>query len=206
MQLLLATSNIHKLEEVRAILEPLGVEVIGLDSMPEHHDEPVEDADTFEGNARLKAVGYAKSTGKRCMADDSGLVVDALGGRPGVYSARSAKTARFAGIGETRQERDDANNTLLLEELKDVPASERTARFVCAICIADSNGTIVGESTGYFEGVIGEEPVGSNGFGYDPLLFVPSANKTSAEMSPEDKNARSHRGEAVRNIMPCFSS
>jgi len=200
MQLLLATSNIHKLEEVRAILEPLGVEVIGLDSMPEHHDEPVEDSDTFEGNARLKAVGYAKSTGKRCMADDSGLVVDALGGRPGVYSAR------FAGIGETMQERDDANNTLLLEELKDVPASERTARFVCAICIADSNGTIVGESTGYFEGVIGEEPVGSNGFGYDPLLFVPSANKTSAGMSPEDKNARSHRGEAVRNVMSYFSS
>jgi len=200
MQLLLATSNKHKLEEVGAILEPLGVEVIGLDSLPGHYEEPVEDADTFEGNAKLKAVGYAKSTGKQCMADDSGLVVDALGGRPGVLSAR------FSGIGESGEERDEANNALLLEQLKDVPTSERSARFVCAICIANPDGSIVGESKGYFEGVIGEEPMGSNGFGYDPLLFVPRANKTSAQMSPGDKNTLSHRGEAVRNIMNCFAS
>lgn len=200
MQLLLATSNMHKLKEVGAILEHLGVEVMGLDSLSGHYEEPIEDADTFEGNAKLKAVGYAQSTGKQCMADDSGLVVDALDGRPGVLSAR------FSGIGETRDERDEANNALLLEKLKDVPASERTARFVCAICIANPDGSIVGESKGYLEGVIGEEPMGSNGFGYDPLLFVPSANKTSAQMSPADKNARSHRGEAVRDIMNCFAS
>jgi XTP/dITP diphosphohydrolase len=198
MQLLLATSNHHKLDEVRAILEPLGVEVLGLDALPESYDEPAEDADTFEGNARLKAMGYAQVTGKRCMADDSGLSVDALGGKPGIFSAR------FAGIGATRDERDTANNELLLQQLRDVPTEKRTARFVCAICVADPDGTIIGESTGTFEGVIGTEPRGSNGFGYDPLLFVPDANKTSAEMTPEEKNSRSHRGEAVRNIITYF--
>ena len=198
MQLLLATSNHHKLDEVRAIVEPLGVEVLGLDSLQQTFDEPIEDADTFEGNAKLKAVGYARTTGMRCMADDSGLVVDALDGRPGVYSAR------FAGIGETRTERDDANNKLLLQQLQDIPTDQRTARFVCAICVADPDGTIVGESTGTFEGVIGTEPRGDNGFGYDPLLFVPDANKTSAEMTPEEKNNRSHRSEAVRTIISCF--
>ena len=198
MQLLLATSNHHKLDEVRAIVEPLGVEVLGLDSLQQTFDEPIEDADTFEGNAKLKAVGYARTTGMRCMADDSGLVVDALDGRPGVYSAR------FAGIGETRTERDDANNKLLLQQLQDIPTDQRTARFVCAICVADPDGTIVGKSTGTFEGVIGTEPRGDNGFGYDPLLFVPDANKTSAEMTPEEKNNRSHRSEAVRTIISCF--
>ena len=198
MQLLLATSNHHKLDEVRAILEPLGVEVLGLDALPESYDEPAEDADTFEGNARLKAMGYAQVTGKRCMADDSGLSVDALGGKPGIFSAR------FAGIGATRDERDTANNELLLQQLRDVPTEKRTARFVCAICVADPDGTIIGESTGTFEGVIGTEPRGSNGFGYDPLLFVPDANKTSAEMTPEEKNSRSHRGKAVHNIITYF--
>lgn len=198
MQLLLATSNHHKLDEVRAILQPLGVEVHGLDSLRESYDEPVEDADTFEGNARLKAIGYAVATGKRCMADDSGLAVDALDGKPGIFSAR------FAGIGGTRAERDAANNELLLQQLQGVPHEQRTARFVCAICVADSVGTIVGESTGTFEGVIGTELRGENGFGYDPLLFVPDANKTSAEMTPEEKNNCSHRAEAVRNIMECF--
>ncbi len=200
MQLLLATSNTHKLDEVRAILEPHNIQVVGLDSLPNTFDEPVEDADTFEGNARLKARGYALAAGKRCMADDSGLAVDALGGKPGVYSAR------FAGTGETREQRDAANNDLLLEKLKDIPAELRTARFVCAICVADPDGTIVGESMGFFEGLIDSEPKGTNGFGYDPLLFVPSANKTSAEMTPEEKNTCSHRGEAVRNIISCFAS
>jgi len=198
MRLLLATSNQHKLDEVKEILEPLGVSVVGLTSLGETYEEPVEDADTFEGNARLKATGYAKATGQRCMADDSGLVVDALDGKPGVFSAR------FAGVGSTRTERDAANNALLLEQLHDVPPEKRTARFVCAICIADPDGTIVGESKGAFEGVIGIEPKGNSGFGYDPLLFVPEANKTSAEMSPDEKNTRSHRGEAVRIIMVCF--
>ena len=199
LRILLATSNDHKLQEVREILEPLGVPVDGLDSLDTTYTEPVEDADTFEGNAKLKAVGYAKATGIRCMADDSGLSVDALNGKPGVYSAR------FAGVGETRDERDKANNDLLLEMLVEVPANKRTARFVCAICVADPDGTILAESTGTFEGVIGFTPVGENGFGYDPLLFVPIANKTSAQMSPDEKNAQSHRGDAVRKITSLLS-
>ncbi len=199
LRILLATSNDHKLQEVREILEPLGVPVDGLDSLDTTYTEPVEDADTFEGNAKLKAVGYAKATGIRCMADDSGLSVDALNGKPGVYSAR------FAGVGETRDERDKANNDLLLEMLVEVPANKRTARFVCAICVADPDGTILAQSTGTFEGVIGFTPVGENGFGYDPLLFVPIANKTSAQMSPDEKNAQSHRGDAVRKITSLLS-
>jgi XTP/dITP diphosphohydrolase len=198
MQLLLATSNEHKLVEVGEILTPLGIEVVGLSSLDGVYNEPLEDADTFAGNARLKAIGYARATGKRCMADDSGLAVDALDGKPGVHSAR------FAGVGSNREERDSANNALLLSQLQHTPESERTARFVCAICVADPNGTIVGESEGIFEGVITLEPKGTNGFGYDPLLFVPDAQKTSAEMTSEEKNARSHRGEAVRNIISCF--
>jgi XTP/dITP diphosphohydrolase len=194
VRILLATSNKHKLVEVSEILEPIGIETAGLDSLDTTYNEPIEDADTFEGNARLKAIGYAQETGLRCMADDSGLVVDALDGRPGVLSAR------FAGEGKTREERDQANNTLLLNLMQDIPAKKRTARFYCALCVADPDGTVVAESTGTFDGLIGFTPCGENGFGYDALLFVPSANKTSAEMEPEEKNAQSHRGNAVRNI------
>jgi XTP/dITP diphosphohydrolase len=132
------------------------------------------------------------------MADDSGLSVDVLGGKPGVHSAR------FAGVGTTREERDSANNALLLSKLQHTSESERSARFVCAMCVADPDGTVVGESEGTFEGVITLEPKGTNGFGYDPLLFVQDAQKTSAEMTSNEKNARSHRGEAVRNIIFCF--
>ena len=194
VQILLATSNDHKLQEVREIVTHLGVQVEGLDSLETHYEEPVEDADTFEGNAKLKAIGYAKATGIRCMADDSGLWVDALDGEPGVFSAR------YAGKGKTREERDQENNALLLQRMQNVPPLQRMARFVCAICVADPDGTIVAQSSGTFEGVIGFVPQGENGFGYDPLLYVPSANKTSAQMTPEEKNAQSHRGEAVRAI------
>ena len=198
MQLLLATSNEHKLIEVGEILALHGIEVVGLDSLDGSYEEPIEDADTFAGNARLKALAYAKATGKRCMADDSGLSVDVLGGKPGVYSAR------FAGVGTTREERDSANNALLLSKLQHTSESERSARFVCAMCVADPDGTVVGESEGTFEGVITLEPRGTNGFGYDPLLYVQDAQKTSAEMTSDEKNARSHRGEAVPNIIFCF--
>jgi XTP/dITP diphosphohydrolase len=130
------------------------------------------------------------------MADDSGLSVDALDGKPGVLSAR------FAGIGETRDERDQENNALLLQQMQNIPVQERTAKFMCALCVADPDGTIVAESTGVFEGIIGFVQRGDNGFGYDPLFFVPSANKTSAEMSSKEKNQQSHRGDAVRKIRP----
>lgn len=195
-QLIFATSNPHKVDEVRAILGPLGISVHGLDALEPAlvPEEPVEDGETFEANAKLKAVYYAAAIGKPCLADDSGLEVDALDGAPGIYSAR------YAGEGNSRGERDQANNRKLLEALRDVPQADRTARFVCAMCLAKPDGTIVAEARGEFPGVITDSPRGSNGFGYDPLLYLPDRARTSAELSPEEKNARSHRGAAARQV------
>lgn len=192
--LLFATSNQHKVEEVRAVLAPLGFDVAGLETLDEMPPEPVEDGDTFAANALIKARGYAASTGCPCLADDSGLAVDALGGAPGIYSAR------YSGVGSTGAERDAANNALLLERLAGVPADQRTARFVCALCLVDEHGAVLVETEGSFDGVIAEAPRGTNGFGYDPLLWLPDAGRTSAELSPEEKNARSHRGDATRRL------
>ncbi len=198
MQVLLATSNPHKLEEVAAILGDIGIEVIGLDVLDETPPEPVEDAASFEGNARLKAVGYARATGRRCLADDSGLEVDAIGGAPGIHSAR------YAGIGDTRAERDAANNTKLLEAMHAVPDGERSARFVCCMCLADPDGTIVAEARGTFDGTIARSPVGEHGFGYDPLLLLPEG-MSSAELMPDEKNQRSHRAVATRMLIDQLS-
>jgi XTP/dITP diphosphohydrolase len=192
VRILFATSNPHKIEEVRGILAPHGIEIIGLDSINPQPPEPVEYGDTFEANARIKAIAYARATGQVCLADDSGLEVDALGGRPGVHSAR------YAGIGATRAERDAANNRKLLRELEGVPDAQRRARFVCAMCLSDAAGDILAETRGEFPGVLGHAPRGDNGFGYDPLLYLPDRGCTSAELSPADKNARSHRGAAAR--------
>src|SRR5690606_34950652 len=145
--------------------------------------EPVEDADTFEGNARIKALAYAQLQGELCLADDSGLEVDALGGAPGVYSAR------YAGTEGSREERDQANNLKLLRELAGVPEDALQARFVCAMCLASPEGSIVAEARGTFPGVITRNPRGSNGFGYDPMLLIPELGLTSAELSPQEKNA-----------------
>ncbi|MDG2291106.1 MAG: RdgB/HAM1 family non-canonical purine NTP pyrophosphatase [Phycisphaerales bacterium] len=191
-RILLATSNPHKLEEVGAILVPLGFQVLGLADLGMNIPEPVEDAETFSGNAQIKAVEYARAAGERCLADDSGLVVDALDGAPGVHSAR------YAGSGADRAGRDQANNAKLLQEIASVPPEQRTARFVCAMCLADPDGTVVAETEGAFEGVITTRPAGSNGFGYDPLLYLPEDGCTSAQLPPEAKNARSHRGAATR--------
>ncbi len=193
-ELLFASSNPHKVEEVRAILHPLGVDVVGLDALDDVPPEPEETGATFEENARIKAIAYAEATGRLCLADDSGLEVDALKGAPGVHSAR------YAGSGETRGERDAANNDRLLRELAGVPHEQRTARFVCVMAIADPAGRIVHEARGTFEGIIGDAPRGANGFGYDPLLFLPDRSCTSAELSSEEKNARSHRGQAARQM------
>jgi XTP/dITP diphosphohydrolase len=195
MKLLFASSNPHKLEEVRTVMEPLGVLISGLAGLEEIPPEPVEDGVTFEQNARIKAVAYAEALHCMCLADDTGLEVDALGGAPGVHSAR------YAGIGDSRTERDSANNAKLLSALRDVSRDKRTARFVCAMCLADEHGAILGETRGTFDGVITDAPRGSNGFGYDPLLYLPDRGCTSAELSPEEKNARSHRGEAARKMV-----
>jgi len=114
-------------------------------------------------------------------------------------------SARFAGSIGTRDEMDAANNAMLLALMEDVPDDKRSARFECAVCVADPSGTIIAESHGTFEGVISREPAGENGFGYDPLLYLPEVQKTSAQLSSQEKNARSHRGEAVQKIASCFS-
>jgi len=194
-ELLVATTNTHKLDEIRAIVAPLGFVAIGLDALGVDVEEPEEDGETFADNARLKAVHYALASGRMCLADDSGLEVDAIDGRPGVRSAR------YAGVGGTRGERDGANNELLLRELADVPDGKRTARFICAMCLAGADGAVLHETRGTMEGRIGHAPAGANGFGYDPLLFLDDVAMTSAELAPEAKNARSHRGAATRAMV-----
>lgn len=194
MRLLVATSNPHKLREIGQILTPLGLSVVSLAEVAGALEEPAEDGTTFAENARAKATTYAKATGLACLSEDSGLEVDALSGAPGVYSAR------YAGVGETRDQRDEANNQKLLRELARMGPAPRSARFVCAACLVDHSGRVLTETRGTFEGEIGTAPRGENGFGYDPLLWLPELGKTAAELSPEEKHARSHRGQAMRAL------
>lgn len=193
MKILFATSNPNKVRELALVLAPLGHEVVDLSAYP-HLQEPVEDGSTFAENAQIKALSYARQTGETCLAEDSGLEVDALGGRPGVHSAR------YSGVEGSREVVDAANNELLLRELEGVPWAKRGAQFVCVFCMADPAGRVVAEATGSFRGVIASEAKGSNGFGYDPLFFVPDANCTSAELTKDQKSARSHRGQAARRL------
>ncbi|HEY6881003.1 MAG TPA: RdgB/HAM1 family non-canonical purine NTP pyrophosphatase [Polyangiales bacterium] len=202
MKLLVATSNPNKVRELSEVLGPLGISVMGLHELSTQIPEPEEDADTFEGNARIKALAYAAALNMACVAEDSGLEVDALGGAPGVYSAR------YAGVGGTREEKDRANNDKLLRELAGV--ADRSARFVCALCMVDAQGEVLFETRGTYEGAIvrgtpDDPPRGANGFGYDPLLYLPDVGKTSAELAPAEKNARSHRGRAARALAAFLS-
>jgi non-canonical purine NTP pyrophosphatase (RdgB/HAM1 family) len=199
MEVLFATGNIYKVDEVKVILAPLGVAVRSLADVARAPQEPEENGLTFEDNARLKARYYARELGVTCVAEDSGLEVDAIGGAPGVYSAR------YAGVTGTREERDRANNERLLRELAHVPAERRQARFVCVASMADPSGRILAEARGTYEGVIASEPRGAHGFGYDPLLYLPDRRCTSAELRPEEKHARSHRGQAFRALAAMLS-
>jgi XTP/dITP diphosphohydrolase len=209
MHLLIATSNPYKIDEIMAVVRQAGVDfkLISLKDAGIDVPEPVEDQDTFEGNALLKARYYADASGRPCLADDSGLEVDALGGAPGVISAR------YSGATGGREVVDPANNKKLLDELGDTPADQRTARFVCAVAVAwpnDEHEPI--QVRGTFEGRIitpehAEDPAhayagrGANGFGYDPLFWLDEHGCTSAELSPQDKNAISHRGDATRKLI-----
>ncbi|HVW25223.1 MAG TPA: RdgB/HAM1 family non-canonical purine NTP pyrophosphatase [Polyangiaceae bacterium] len=194
LTILFATTNPHKVRELRGVLEPLGIFVRSLDSLPSPPPEPDEDEDTFAGNARLKATAYARATGMPCLAEDSGIEVDALDGAPGVLSAR------YAGATGDRAARDRANNEKLLRALAGVPFSERTARFVCAMCLASPEGRVLAESTGTYAGIIADAPRGEGGFGYDPLLYLPDVGRTSAELTEREKAERSHRGKAARQL------
>lgn len=187
-----ATTNPHKLQEMREILGPVGVAVLGLDALSHAISEPCEDAATFAENARIKASTYARALGRPCLADDSGLEVDALGGAPGVHSAR------WAGGAGSRAERDAANRSKLITELRARAEGPRSARLVCTLALADARGRIRFEARGTLEGVVVDEPRGSLGFGYDAHLLLPELGKTVAELSPDERNARSHRGGAAR--------
>jgi XTP/dITP diphosphohydrolase len=155
-----------------------------------------EDGVTFADNARKKALGYAKATGLWTIADDSGLVVDALGGEPGV------KSSRFSGEKETdRKLLDHKNMAKVLKLLKDVPKEKRTARFICCLCLASPKKVLI-ETQGVLEGLIADKEIGENGFGYDPIFFVPSLNKTVGQLTPKGKNAISHRGQAILRLKP----
>jgi XTP/dITP diphosphohydrolase len=194
MKLLIATTNPGKLREMREVLAPLGYRVVGLESAGRALPEPVEDAPTFEGNARIKARAYASALGLACVAEDSGIEVDALHGAPGVHSAR------YAGNSGARAEQDRANNARLLQELARSGPGSRAARYVCTICVADAGGSLLFETRATCEGVIAPEPRGQAGFGYDPLLLVPELGLTMAQISAHEKNARSHRGQATRAL------
>jgi len=196
MQVLLATSNAHKLAEIRGVFgEAVKIELVSLDDLRLDVAEPVEDQPTFDGNARLKAVYYAQAAGMACIADDSGLQVDALGGEPGVHSAR------YAGVTGPRKAIDRANNDLLLQKLVGVPDEERTARFVCVMVWVDRDGNELALVRGMVVGRILLEPHGDNGFGYDPLFYLPKHKRSVAELSPREKNAVSHRGCAARLML-----
>ncbi|MHA3701317.1 RdgB/HAM1 family non-canonical purine NTP pyrophosphatase [Jatrophihabitans sp. YIM 134969] len=191
-RILLATRNAHKLEELRRILAPLvpGVEVVGLADVPEYPETP-ETGATFAANALVKAHDGVRHTGLVTVADDSGIAVDALNGMPGVLSARWSGHAKD----------DAANNALLLAQLADVPDERRTAAFVCAATLAAPDGsTEVVE--GRMTGRVIREPRGSNGFGYDPLFVPDGYDVTSAELPSEEKDAISHRGKALRALVP----
>ncbi|MBL1230558.1 ribonuclease PH [Enterococcus sp. BWB1-3] len=186
--IVIATGNPGKASEFKQLFAAKGYEVKTLLDYPQLPDVE-ETGETFEENARLKAETIAGILHQPVLADDSGLIVDALGGRPGVYSARFA--------GEIKS--DAANNAKLLHEMTDVPENERTARFHCTLVFAaPEKQSLVVE--GEWEGRIGTIPRGENGFGYDPLFYVPEEEKTAAEISPELKNTISHRGKAVKQL------
>ena len=188
--IVLATTNPGKLGEVLAVFDVANARLQSLTDFPTY-PEPVEDGTTFAANAALKARYYSRMTGHWALADDSGLVVDALDGAPGILSARYAGTP-----GD-----DHANNAKLIQALATVPDNQRSARFRCAVALADGQ-DILATAEGVIEGRIIDHPRGSNGFGYDPHFLVPQLGLTTAELSPDEKNRRSHRGQALRAILP----
>ena len=191
--LILATRNQGKVRELRDPLARFGFDV---QSLPEDFPEIEENGTTFEENALIKARAVAEALGVAAAADDSGLEVDALGGAPGVYSARYSDDWT-AVEGESKDER---NNRKLLAELEGVPAEKRTARFRCCMALVIPGGEEIVVS-GAWEGSIGFKKAGSNGFGYDPLFIDPELELTGAELTREAKMVRSHRGKALTKLL-----
>ena len=188
MKFIIATHNKKKCEEMHRILSPLGVEVYTAEMLGIELTDAEETGLTFAENAEIKALSGCRESGYPCIADDSGLCVDALGGEPGIYSARYS-----GGHGD-----DEANIVKLLGKLKDVPDEKRTAHFACAVCVCFPDGRKI-SLEGKCEGKIGYEKKGDGGFGYDPIFMV--GEKSFAELTKEEKDAISHRGNALRELV-----
>ncbi len=202
-QILIATTNRPKAGELVEMLGGVGAGVQWL-SLNDFANVPevVEDGATFEQNARKKALGYARATGVWTIADDSGLVIDALDGAPGVMSAR------FSGEppkGVDRRILDHRNMAKVLTLMEGVPPEKRTARFVCNICLAGPK-EILAQTEGKLEGLIATEEAGTNGFGYDPVFFLPELNSTVAQLTSARKNEISHRGRAIKKLHPLLEA
>lgn len=193
-QILLCTSNPHKVHEIMAKLGDLCIEITLAETLGPPPDVD-EDQPTLEGNARKKALEYFRIYDKPCLADDTGLFVDALGGAPGIHSAR------FAGL----ERNYAANNEKLISLLENVPEHDRSARFVTTLALAVSEEEIL-IAEGRVEGIILETPHGSNGFGYDPVFWVPESGKTMAEMTTMEKNSLSHRARALDEMKKILES
>jgi XTP/dITP diphosphohydrolase len=205
VEVVLATRNAHKVEELQRILAGSDLRILGLDAFPEAPDVP-ETGVTFAQNALLKATAIAISTGLPAVADDSGLCVEVLGGAPGVFSAR------WSG----RHGDDVANLALLLAQLADVPSGHRRAYFACAAALvvpapfggpasADQGDSAVSSEVvteGRLDGVLAQAPRGTNGFGYDPIFVPDGDDRTTAQLAPAEKDAISHRGQAFRALTP----
>lgn len=187
MKLIIASNNAHKLTEIKAILGGIFDEIVSMREAGIEH-ETVEDGSSFMENAEKKAREIAELSGCCAIADDSGICVNALDGAPGIFSAR------FCG----RHGDDAANNRLLLEKLQG--AGDRSAHYTCAIALVRPDGSCV-RAEGYMYGVIAQEEAGENGFGYDPLFFLPEYGLTAAQISPEEKNRISHRAQALHNLL-----
>ena len=187
-RLVFATGNEGKMKEIRMILGDLDYEILSMKEAGITADI-VEDGKTFEENAEIKAKTISKLANCLVLADDSGLEVDYMDKQPGIYSARW--------LGEDTSY--DVKNNKIIENLNGVPDEERTARFVCAVAAAFPDGRVI-TKRGKIEGIIGYEQRGENGFGYDPIFFLPEYGKTTAELSPEEKNKISHRGRALEQI------
>ncbi len=190
MKLVVATRNKKKLSEIKDILKGINLKLVSLDA---YRKVPpvVENGKTFRANAIKKAVKLARFSGELCLGEDSGLCVNALGGAPGIYSAR------FAG----KDKNDDKNNQKLLKMLQGHPALERKAYYVCAVALADQRG-LVGVAEGRCSGLIAFDPAGHTGFGYDPLFYIPKYKKTFAQLGEKIKHTMSHRYHALRLARP----
>lgn len=187
-KIVFASNNDGKIKEIREILKDFDAEILTMKEAGADI-EIEENGTTFEENALIKARAVMQITGEITMADDSGLEIDYLNGEPGVYSAR------YMGHDTSY----DIKNNAIIERMKNVSGNDRSARFVCAIAAVFPDGKEFVEK-GTMEGVIGEKPMGENGFGYDPILFLPQYNKSSAQLTSEEKNRISHRGEAINKM------